>query len=175
MLIRALMLTSALVLAGPVIAQDNAAPAAAATPAAITDPAQFAATASASNMFEIQSSELALERAVSEDVRAFAQQMIADHTKAGDDMATAAGEEGVAPASELDQKHQEILNTLGGLEGEAFDAAYIQAQVQAHDEAVALFEGYAANGSEGPLKAFAAATLPTLQQHQAHVHEMAAM
>jgi putative membrane protein len=174
MLIRALMLTSALVLAGPVVAQDNATPAAAAQ-AAITDPAQFAAMASVSNMFEIQSSELAMERAVSEEVKAFAQQMIADHTKAGDDMATAAGEEGVTPASELDQKHQDILNTLGSLEGEAFDAAYIEAQVQAHDEAVTLFEGFAANGSEGPLKAFAASTLPTLQQHQAHVHEMAAM
>lgn len=173
MLIRALMLTSALVLAGPAIAQDNSTPAAASTPAAVTDPAKFAAIASVSNMFEIQSSQLALERAASDEVKAFAEQMIADHTKAGEDMATATGEEGVTPASELDQKHQQILDTLGGLDGEAFDTAYIEAQVQAHDEAVALFEAYSANGTEGPLKAFAAATLPTLQQHQTHVHELA--
>lgn len=116
----------------------------------MTDPAEFAAIASVSNMFEIQSSQLVLERAASDEVKAFAKQMIAAHTKAGEDMATAAGEEGVTPASELDQKHQQILDTLGSLNGEAFDTAYIEAQVQAHDEAVALFEAYSANGTEGP-------------------------
>lgn len=175
MFLRALMLTSAMVLVGPAVAQDNAAPAAASMQAAVTDPAQFAAVASVSNMFEILSSELAVERGASEEVKAFAQQMIADHTKAGEDMATAAGEDGVAPASALDQKHQQILDRLAALEGEAFDTAYMEAQVQAHDEAVALFETYAANGADGALKAFAAATLPTLQQHQAHIHEMAGM
>lgn len=172
MFLRTIMLTTALVVSGPVFAQDSNASPTSTAPATVTDPAEFASMAAVSNMFEIESSNLALDKASSDEVKAFAEQMIADHTKAGEEMATAAGEEGVVPASQMDQRHQQILNDLNALDGEDFDAAYIRAQVQAHDEAVAMFEGYAADGAEGPLKEFAAATLPTLQQHQSHAHEM---
>lgn len=174
MLIRALLITTALILIGPAIAQENApSPSEKAAPAEVTDPAQFASIASVSSMFEIESSKLAQEKASSDEVKAFAEQMIADHTKAGEDMTRAATEEGVAPATELDQQHQEIMDNLSSLSGEEFDMAYIQAQVQAHDEAVALFDGYSSNGQDGALKQFAAATLPALEEHQAHAHELA--
>ncbi|WIY54020.1 DUF4142 domain-containing protein [Devosia sp. YIM 151766] len=156
------------------MSQDNAAATSAAAATNITDPAQFSAIASVSNMFDIESSNLALEKSRRDDVRAFAEQMVADHTKAGDEMATAAAEEGVMPASQLDQQHQKLLDDLNDLDGEAFDAAYILAQQQAHDDAVALFEGYSTNGAAGPLKEFAAATLPTLQEHQAHARDLSA-
>lgn len=174
MFIRALMLTTALMIAAPAFAQDNgSATAAPAAAASTTDPAQFAAMASVSNLFELETSTMAKERATSEEVKAFADQMIADHTKAAQEMTAAAQEEGAAPATALDDRHQQIVDELEGLEGEAFDAAYIQAQAQAHDEAVALFEGYSTDGAEGPLKAFATKTLPTLKQHQEHVHALA--
>lgn len=82
MLIRALLITTALILIGPAIAQENApSPSEKAAPAEVTDPAQFASIASVSNMFEIESSKLAREKASSDEVKAFAEQMIADHTK----------------------------------------------------------------------------------------------
>jgi putative membrane protein len=173
MFIRALLVSTALLVAAPVFAQDKADAPATATPVSVTDPAEFGAMASIANLFELESSTLAKERAIGEEVKAFADQMIADHTKAAQDMAPAAEAEGVTPATELDDRHQQILDDLAGLEGEEFDAAYIQAQTQAHDEAVALFEGYSTNGADGPLKEFATATLPTLKQHQEHVHGLA--
>lgn len=173
-MIRTLIMTTALVLAIPAFAQEAPATAAASAPVSVTDPAEFATKASIGNLFELETSTLAVERAVSEDVKAFAQQMITDHTKAAQDMAPAAAEEGVALESALDSRHQEMLDAMSGLEGEEFDKAYIDAQVQAHDEAVALFEGYSMEGKEGPLKAFAAATLPVLESHQEHVHGLTA-
>lgn len=170
MSIRALLISTSLLVAAPALAQEAAAPTSATAPMSVTDPAEFGNMASISNLFELESSTLAKERAVGDAVKAFADQMITDHTKAAQDMATAAAEEGVTPATELDDRHQQILDDLGDLEGEEFDAAYIQAQAQAHDEAVALFESYSTAGAEGPLKEFAAKTLPTLQQHQEHVH-----
>ena len=169
MLIRALMLTTALMVAGPTAAQDTSAGATTAAPISVTDPTEFGAKASISNLFELESSTLALERATGDEVKAFAEQMIADHTKAAQEMAAAAAEEGIAPATELDDLHQQILDEMADLEGNEFDEAYVRAQVQAHDEAVALFEGYSTNGSEGSLKQFATKTLPTLKQHQEHV------
>ena len=87
MFIRALMLTTALMIAAPAFAQDNgSATAAPAAAASTTDPAQFAAMASVSNLFELETSTMAKERATSEEVKAFADQMIADHTKAAQEM-----------------------------------------------------------------------------------------
>lgn len=175
MLTKAFVLGVTMLVAAPAFAQDAATPPAAeaTAPAAVSDPAQFATMAASSNTFELESSTMALERATSEEVKAFAEQMIADHTKAAQDMAPAAEEEGVELPSDLDDRHQQMLDDLDGLEGEEFDAAYIQAQVAAHDEAVALFEGYTSAGPDGALKEFATATLPTLKQHQEHIKGMA--
>ena len=71
------------------------------------------------------------------------------------------------------EKEQAQLEQLQSAEGEAFDQAYLTAQVAAHDEAVALFETFSTEGEESALRAFAAETLPTLQEHQAAVHELA--
>ena len=38
-------------------------------------------------------------------------------------------------------------------------------QLQGHQQAVALFQNYAQNGSDPELKTIAQQTLPTLQQH----------
>jgi putative membrane protein len=49
--------------------------------------------------------------------------------------------------------------------GAAFDKAYIDDQVKAHQDAIALFEKEASGGSDAELKAFAAKQLPGLRGH----------
>jgi putative membrane protein len=174
MTLKALLLTSVVLFATPAFAQ-NAAPAPAAPAAAmsVSDPAEFATKAAIGNMFELQSSALAQDNTQNADVLAFAQQMTTDHSKAAQDMLTAATQEKVTPATELDEAHQAQLDGLKDAHDEQFDAAYIDAQVKAHDEAVALFEGYASGGPDGALKDFATKTLPTLKMHQEHIHTLA--
>jgi putative membrane protein len=140
--------------------------------AAVPSPQQFATTAGVSNLFEIASSKVALTKAQNADVKTFAQRMIDDHTKAGDEMAIAAKSDNVAPPADLDQANQAKLDQMNGLSGDAFDKAYSAAQLQAHADAVALFQGYAANGNPGALKDFAAKTLPTLQMHYAMAQKL---
>ena len=140
--------------------------------AAVTDPQQFADMAASSNMFEIQSSELALEMSQNEEVRAFAEQMIADHTLAGEDMMEAAELDGITPPSEMNEQHQSQYDALASADEAAFDQGYIEAQVMAHEEAVGLFEGFSTEGEESAMRDFAVQTLPTLQMHLEHVREM---
>jgi putative membrane protein len=123
-------------------------------------------------MFEIESSQLALEKATSDEVKQFAQQMIDDHTLAGEKMKAAAEADGVSPPAGLAEKQQSQLDQLQSAEGEAFDQAYVSAQVAAHDEAVALFENFSETGDESALRAFAAETLPTLEHHQSVALEL---
>jgi len=167
------LLISASLLAVPAAAYAQAQAPAATAPMQVTDPQQFADMAASSNMFEIESSQMALEKSTNEEVQAFAQHMIDDHGKAGEDMMAAAQSDGITPAQGLQPPHQTQLDQLSGLDAEAFDQAYIAAQVAAHDEAVALFEGFASNGEDSALKTFAADTLPTLQQHREEIGAMA--
>jgi len=140
------------------------------TAQSVSDPQAFAASAASSNMFEIQSSQLALEQQPSTDVRAFAQQMIQDHTLAGKKMLAAAQKDGITPPTGLAPKEQAELDQLQATPADSFEAAYVSEQTKAHDEAVALFESFSQNGKESALRAFAVDTLPTLKQHQTEVH-----
>jgi putative membrane protein len=139
---------------------------------AMTTPQAFADRAASSNMFEIMSSELALEKSQSQDVIALAQKMIDDHQAAGEKMKVAAAAEGVTPTATLMPDHQAQLDNLTASAPESFDAAYLGAQLAAHNEAVSLFQGYASQGPDGQLKDFATATLPVLQGHLADVEPL---
>lgn len=135
------------------------------TQAASMNPQDFANTAAMSNMFEIQSSQLALKQTQNKDVLDFANKMIADHTKAGQDMQAAAEKQQVTVPTQLDQTHQQQLQQLQGLKDQQFDQAYIQMQLAGHQQAVQLFQQYSQSGPDGDLKTFATQTLPTLQSH----------
>ncbi len=133
---------------------------------AVTMAEEFAAMASSGNMFEIQSSELAVNQAEAQEVKDFAQHMIEDHTAAGERFMQVLEEAGVAaPPMELAEHHQMMLDQLTPLQGAEFDTQYVTAQVAAHEEAVALYTAYSQNGDNEALQAFATETLPTLQEH----------
>lgn len=137
----------------------------------------FVRDASMSNQFEIQSSQMALERSRDDNVKQFAQHMIDDHSEAGKNLESAlsSSESNVeAPADQLDAKHQKMLDRLGKLEGAAFDKEYIKHQAKAHDQAVKLFRNYSQKGEDDALKNFATETLPTLERHQQMVKEIKA-
>jgi len=140
--------------------------------AAMIGPQAFADRAASSNMFEIRTSELALQRGRSEAVRAFAEKMIADHAAAGDQMTAAATEDGITPAAQLMPDHQEQLDRLSTLDATDFDAAYLGAQLAAHTEAVTLFEGFSDQGEDGALKGFATELLPKLREHLEEVRRL---
>lgn len=127
-------------------------------------PTQFVQTATVSNTFEIQSSQLALERSQNEQIRQFAEQMIADHTAATERLTEAAQEDAVAVVQPyLDTRMQAMVDQLQAADEGNFDSQYVQMQIQAHEESIALFEAFA--GREGALGTFAAETVPALREH----------
>lgn len=142
--------------------------AAAQRPAAVT-PAVFVTRAALSDMFETQSSELA---AIKADVptRAFAAQMNADHQKTASELGVIVkGRAADLPLPpRLDSRHQQRLDQLTALKGPAFTKRYQAEQIQAHRDAIALFETFASSGGEERLRQWAAQTLPKLQEHLEH-------
>ena len=159
----------------PVVAQtDTAAPQTQPMQTQLATPMtaeQFVAAAVPSNLFEIQSSELALQRATAAPVQQFAQQMIADHTAAGERLQTVLSQNATveAPPMSLDPPHEAMLTQLSNATVETFDTVYINLQLQAHEEAVSLFSAYATSGDDPVLRLFAAETLPVLRHHLSEV------
>jgi len=131
---------------------------------------QFVMMAAQSDMFEIESSQLALTKAENAEVKEFAQQMINDHTAQSKKLMTTAQAAGVDVPETMaaSEKVTERLQTLQGAEGDEFTAQYIELQQAGHEEAVALFESYAENGENAELKSFAEQSLPILRQHLEH-------
>lgn len=134
----------------------------------------FVTKASVANMFEIESSKLALDNAKNSDVRAFAQRMIDDHTKTGERLKSVLSDSksDIKPADKLDAKHSNLMDTLKAESSNTFDQQYITMQVNAHKEAVKLFTDYSMSGDNKALKDFAASTLPSLKQHADHVQDL---
>ena len=134
----------------------------------------FANKVASANTFEIQSSELAKDHSQSQDVKSFAEQMIKDHTKAGNDFKSAAAEAHISPPppEAPDARQQATLAKLKNAQGAAFDKAYVSAQLAAHTQAVSLFRNYGKSGRAAPLKHFARSTLPTLEHHLAMAQDL---
>jgi putative membrane protein len=125
----------------------------------------FADTAAEAGMAEVQMAKLAQQHAAGADVKSFADRMVADHTKANQQLASIATAEGDALPTKLTGKDQRELTRLGKLDGAAFDKEYVKSQVDAHKDAVKLFTRESKSGKDGDLKNFAGTTLPTLEDH----------
>jgi putative membrane protein len=128
--------------------------------------ADFVTQAAMSDMFEIQSSQLALRRG-DDATKGFAQQMITDHQKTSAELTALV--QGVSSKAtmptDLDAPHRKMLDTLNGLNGAAFDRQYSRDQVSGHKDAVSLFQRYAKGGDSTAIRQWADTTLPTLEHH----------
>jgi putative membrane protein len=124
----------------------------------------FVQASTSGGLAEVATAQLAQQRSASPQVRKFADRMIADHTQANTDLQQIVEQEDITlPTQPAGDAAAEAK--LRGLNGAAFDRAYLQASVSDHQQAIALFSREASSGQDPALKAFAQQTLPMLQQH----------
>lgn len=139
-----------------------------APPAAAMSPGQtFANAAAASDAFEIESSQLAENKATSAKIKSFAAQMIKAHTGSTAKLKTAAGAAtpAIVPDTAFSDMQRQTLSDLGSKTGADFDAAYAEAQVDGHQATLDALKAYSANGDVPSLKAFATGLVPTVTAH----------
>jgi putative membrane protein len=128
----------------------------------------FVKQAAMSDMFEIQSSQLAEQKADDAQTKSFAQKMVTDHTKTSSEvkaMVSSGKVKGVDLPTDMSSSQKSMLDKLKGLNGKDFTKQYHSDQVSAHKDAVSLFERYGKGGDNEDLKAWANKTLPDLQGH----------
>ena len=128
---------------------------------------EYVTKAAMSDMFEIQSSRLALQKSSNDQVKSFAQMMVKDHTASSQKLKTALRSKsaGVKAPASLDAEHQSKLQQLNQASAATFDTAYMEMQVSGHRDALNLHRTYASGGDNAALKSFAGEVAPTVQAH----------
>ena len=128
----------------------------------------FIIQASIGNLQETAMGRLAVEKATSPEVKAFAQRMVTDHSKAETQLMQLVRSRGFQIPQEATATPVEDL-MLKNTPAKDFDRMYVHMMVPGHRETVQLFQKYALTGKDPDVNAFAQQTLPVLKEHLASI------
>ncbi len=129
------------------------------------DDTAFVKTAASGGMAEVEVAKIAATQAKNDDVKKFAEMLVKDHTKANEELKSAAKAANIAVPEKIDDKHQKHVDTFKNYKGTNFDKDFVKHEVADHTEAVALFTRASKEAKNKELKDFATKALPTLQKH----------
>ncbi|NDK56960.1 DUF4142 domain-containing protein [Pontibacter fetidus] len=129
------------------------------------DDATFMSTAASSSMMEMQLSNMALQKAKDAKVKEFAQMIVDHHTKANQDLKTAASQLNLTVSEVIMPMHQKMIDELTNYTGSGYDEKYMDLMETAHKEDIRMFEAKSVNASNPAVKDFALKMIPTLRSH----------
>ena len=128
----------------------------------------FVENAARANFTEIEFGALAVTKASDPLVREFAEEMVAEHTTAQNELRSLANNyrdiEWADDEDDLDDAHEDMKAQLESLEGYSFDSLYMMSQVNDHEMAVSLFES-GTDATETDVKNYASKFLPHIEMH----------
>jgi putative membrane protein len=132
------------------------------TPAMAT--AAYVAAAASIDLFEIQSAELALQRARDPANRAFAQRTMSAHQGTSAQLSMAGRRLDLLPSATLSPDHRAMLDALRAAPD--FDRVYREQQAALHRQGVSLHGGYARGGSSPTLRPVARNAEDVMRRNQ---------
>lgn len=122
---------------------------------------------------ELEASRLAVQKATDPQVKRFAQTMVDEHTRMGQELQTLARSKGVQVPNEPSMMQRAKLKLLSGADGGDFTSRYVDSfGLSAHEETIKLFEEAARDARDPEVKAFASRGLPGLQRHLTMAREL---
>ncbi|MEX5411554.1 DUF4142 domain-containing protein [Atlantibacter hermannii] len=125
------------------------------------------------NINEVAAARIALQKAQSSEVKAFAQKMIEDHGSALAKVQAVAGQKGVSLPTEPDAMHKEMAAKLEQQTGDAFDKMYMEnAGTKDHEMVLSKLKSDAQNIKDPDVKALADAHTPVVEQHLKSAQQM---
>src|SRR5215470_7873936 len=143
-----------------------------------TDP-QIAHIAYTAGQLDIEAAKQALDKSKNKDVRAFAQQMVGDHTTVNNQALALVKKLKVTPednptSQSLTKQADSTRKQLASLNGTAFDKAYVDNEVAYHKTVnAALSDTLIPDAQNAELKALLQSGLALFQAHQEHAEQLA--
>jgi putative membrane protein len=136
--------------------------------------AKFYRDAAEGGMAEVAMGNLAQQKAQSPNVKDYGAQMVKDHSAANEKLKALARAKSITLPANPSVAEMEAKSKLEALSGQSFDKSYIKGMIQDHEEDIAEFRKEAASGQDPDARAFASATLPTLEAHLKKIQAIAA-
>ena len=133
----------------------------------------FLRHAAEGGMAEVKLGQLAAQKASSDDVKAFGQKMVDDHTMLNNEMAPIADSMGVRTPKNLNKQDQAEYDKLSGLSGTDFDTEYLTAMVKDHHKDLREFREQAATTTDPTLKAAVDKGQRVIHEHMMMVDKLA--
>lgn len=127
--------------------------------------AEFMQSAAHSDQNEIQFSKMALAKGVSAPIKAYANQMIADHTKSTANLKPVAAKAGVTLPADMDADHKAMAPTMEKLSGKAFEDKYVQQMVADHQKTANTLKAHETMTKDAGLQKWITTTLPVVESH----------
>jgi putative membrane protein len=137
---------------------------------------EFAKKAGAAGMAEVEMGKLGAQKATDPDVKAYAQKMVTDHTKANKELMAAVKGKNIEVPTEPDMLHKGMMEKFERQKADTdFNHDYMQQMVRDHKKVIELFES-AANDStlDADMRSLAKKTLPKLQEHLTEAQKLEA-
>jgi putative membrane protein len=117
----------------------------------------FMKEAAKGGMMEVEMGKTAQQKGKSADVKKIGSTMVADHTKANNELMGIAKKKGVDLSKEKPMSHS--------MSDANFDKEYVNMMVKDHEKDLAAFQAEAKNGTDADVKAFASKTSAVIKKH----------
>jgi putative membrane protein len=132
----------------------------------------FIHAAAQGGMTEVKLGELAAQKAMRDDVKAFGKRMVKDHSVINNDLKALAAQKGVTLPDSLDAKHQAMVDKMAALKGSEFDDAYIAGMIKAHKADAKAFKVESAATQDADIKSFLDKSIPVVDGHLKRITAM---
>jgi putative membrane protein len=134
----------------------------------------FYRSAAEGGIAEVDMGNLAQQQARSPSVKEFGAMMVKDHSAANEKLKALAESKNITLPANSSVEEIATKAKLKVLSGSSFDKSYIKGMIKDHEEDIAEFKKEAASGQDPDARAFAKATLPTLEAHLKKIQSIAA-
>lgn len=134
----------------------------------------FLTKAASGGMLEVALGKLVVQRGTRADAKAFAQQMVTDHSQANAELMGLAQRKRITLPTMMGNDQQDVYKDVEEKTAANFDRVYIREMRQDHEEDIKLFTEAATKATDPDIKALAEKTLPMLQHHLEMVQKIEA-
>jgi putative membrane protein len=135
--------------------------------------ASFYKKAAEGGLAEVELGNLAQKKSDDQSVKDFGAMMVKDHSAANDKLKALADSKNIKLPTKPSVGQMASKTKLEVLTGKTFDKSYIKGMVADHKKDIKEFKKEAASGQDPDAKAYAAATLPTLEGHLTKIESIA--
>ncbi len=130
---------------------------------------EFVGRATSGILFEMEASKLVKKSTKREEVKAFADRMLADHAKAHKDLMEAAKKAQIDLPTKMTEIDQKRFAKIWDAKEGTREKVYLESLGKGHEEAVVLYTKAAATAKDSALREYARKTLPVIKEHSEHI------